>query len=377
MLNIQEPKAADRRQENVRISSAACPNRGTILAVDDRPRNIELLQTTLGDEGYEVIPATSGTQALECVAKKVPDLILLDVMMPDMDGFEVCRRLKHDARTADVAVLFLSAAGDKHSIVRGIQMGGVDYVTKPFAKEELLARVNTHVTLRHLMERNRNLLRSRHRLIAEEMEDLKRPLRAIAQNLGDIARSARPAAKQLEKLIDETLSIANHALDHVCRDLEELGSYVNSNESIEFPVSAKQLQELIGQWYLSSRRRRLSFKMSRFSHEVEIACRLSPLTHVINLIMSQVINTAEAGQTIHVKMRVVDHKLEVCVEQSEGGEGHNSRQADHDVRWVMPPGYDPQLVQEAERLGATLRVGTRPTNDHVILFTLPVQGEES
>ena len=262
--------AAESKTELRFAGPMARAQRGTLLAVDDRVRNVELLQSTLGAEGYEVVAATSGAQALDCVALKVPDLILLDVMMPGMDGFEVCQRLKRDPRTADVAVIFLSAAGDKDSIIRGIQMGGVDYVTKPFTKEELLARVNTHVTLKHLLDRNRSLLQARHRLVAEEIEDMKRPLRAITQNLGELSRKLEPMGNGVNKLLNETLTIAKDALGHLSRELLGWGSDASHEPSTEFPVSSKQLEELIGKWYLSARRRRIEFKMGRLAKDLSL-----------------------------------------------------------------------------------------------------------
>ncbi len=126
-----------------------------ILVVDDTPANLRLLTDLLTKHGYRVRPASDGALALKSVAAKNPDLILLDVSMPDMDGYEVCRRLKADEKSSRIPVIFISAFGDTHQKVTGFEAGGVDYITKPFEAEEVLARVRTHLQLRRAEELQR------------------------------------------------------------------------------------------------------------------------------------------------------------------------------------------------------------------------------
>ncbi|GAB4541297.1 MAG: hypothetical protein Kow0063_32000 [Anaerolineae bacterium] len=123
-----------------------------ILVVDDTPANLRMLFQVLSEQGYRVRLATRGKQALEAARAAVPDLILLDIMMPEMDGYEVCGRLKVDERTRDVPVIFISALDDKFDKVAAFSVGGVDYIPKPFQVEEVLARVKTHLSLRSLQK---------------------------------------------------------------------------------------------------------------------------------------------------------------------------------------------------------------------------------
>ncbi|MDD2721506.1 MAG: response regulator [Gallionella sp.] len=123
---------------------------GKILAVDDTPASLRLLTDILKDEGYEVRSAISGKLALHAAISNPPDLVLLDIRMPEMDGFEVCRRLKADPATCDVPVIFVSAASEVSEKLQGFEFGAVDYVTKPYQREELLARVRTHLELNRL-----------------------------------------------------------------------------------------------------------------------------------------------------------------------------------------------------------------------------------
>lgn len=123
-------------------------DKGTILVVDDTPTALKVLTDTLCAEGYQVRPANSGELALASVTAKQPDLILLDIRMPGMDGFEVCRRLKLREETAGIPVIFISALSDLEDRVEGFRQGAVDFVSKPFQREELLARVHSHLALR-------------------------------------------------------------------------------------------------------------------------------------------------------------------------------------------------------------------------------------
>src|SRR3954465_15671381 len=129
-----------------------------ILVIEDEPANIQTLSTLLKERGYNVNIATNGRQGLEVLERIRPDLILLDIMMPEMDGFETCRRIKASTAWREIPIIFLTAKTDTADIVRGFELGAVDYVAKPFNAHELLARVNTHLTLDYLHRENERLL---------------------------------------------------------------------------------------------------------------------------------------------------------------------------------------------------------------------------
>lgn len=127
--------------------------RSTIMLVDDTPANLDLLTEMLQGQGYRVQAFPGGPMALKAAALNPPDLILLDIMMPEMDGFEVCRRLKADDALKEIPVIFISALDDVANKVRAFSQGGVDYVSKPFHQEEVLARVTTHLSLRRMRQK--------------------------------------------------------------------------------------------------------------------------------------------------------------------------------------------------------------------------------
>jgi sigma-B regulation protein RsbU (phosphoserine phosphatase) len=151
------------------------PPPATILVVDDSAVNLQVLVRTLHGTGHRILAARDGRAALEIVKRARPDMLLLDVMMPEVDGFEVCRAVKADAETQDTVVIFLSALGEVGDKVSGLQLGAVDYITKPIQPEEVLARVANHLTRQHL---ERELRRSRDRL-DRELESAGRMQRLI------------------------------------------------------------------------------------------------------------------------------------------------------------------------------------------------------
>jgi len=127
-----------------RTSREGVPN---VIVVDDTPANLQLLTGMLKERGYRVRPVPSGKLALQAAKNDLPDLILLDIMMPEMDGYEVCERLKADDKLKEISVIFISALNETMDKVRAFGVGGVDYVTKPFQFEEVNARVSAHLEL--------------------------------------------------------------------------------------------------------------------------------------------------------------------------------------------------------------------------------------
>ncbi len=162
-----------------------------ILIVDDLPENLNLLCQTLESFGYNVIAVPSGKMALNIAARTPPDLIILDIIMPEMDGFETCRRLKADKRLADIPVIFLTAKHETESLVAGFRVGGVDYITKPFENEEVMVRVQTHLKIHHLAQE----LLEKNRELEQEIDTRKQ------------AEAAREQAEAARQTADEQLSL--------------------------------------------------------------------------------------------------------------------------------------------------------------------------
>jgi len=193
-------------------------SRKKILIVDDVPKNIELAANILQTKNYNITFAKSGPIALEKVKSIEFDLILLDVMMPEMDGFEVCKILKEDETTKDIPVIFVTARSETENVVKGFELGAVDYVTKPFQTEELLARVKTHVDIREKLEEKKSIEKQ---LVGhgaesgnETTEGLKKQLESRKAELENVTLFYE-LRSQMDKLILDKSPVARMEIRHI------------------------------------------------------------------------------------------------------------------------------------------------------------------
>ncbi len=216
----------------------------SILIVDDVAENIQIVAGVLKTEGYNMAFATSGESALEIARNNHFDLVLLDVMMPEMDGFETCRLLKADESIADSTVIFLTAKTDVDSIVRGFELGGRDYITKPFNAAELSARVRTHVELKRNQRDLEQLNAAKDRFISILAHELKGPFVGLngvlkmvdeqydvleREMIRDYISLSRKASDQLLDLVDNLLTWSTMRTDGLpfAPRLIDLGTAIN------------------------------------------------------------------------------------------------------------------------------------------------------
>ncbi len=194
-------------------------NTSTLLLVDDNPKNLNVLSDMLDNKGYEILFALDGIAALERAAMVKPNLILLDVMMPEIDGFETCQRLKSDESTRDIPVIFMTALTDTENKVKGFAAGAVDYITKPIEPEEVLSRVRTHLTIQNLQAelRDKNALLADRAVhleaeVAERTEQLKGALNMIkSASLDTIFRLSMAAEYKDEDTGEHTKRIGHYS----------------------------------------------------------------------------------------------------------------------------------------------------------------------
>lgn len=197
-----------------------------ILVVDDIPANLKLLSNILSAQGYKVRPASDGKLALRSVATEVPDLILLDIKMPGMDGYEVCRQLKADPGSREIPVIFISALDELADKVRGFEAGGLDYITKPFEPVEVLARVKTHLRLRHLQQHMEVQIRQRTKELSHANTELINEISEHARTEGELRRANRSLT-----MISGCNQVLIHAKDeasllqNVCQIIVDIGGY--------------------------------------------------------------------------------------------------------------------------------------------------------
>ena len=190
-----------------------------VLIIDDEADNIRLLGLLLRGQGHAVHWESDSAKAVAAVRSVMPDLVLLDVMMPEPDGFAVCRQLQQEPATAQIPVIFLTAKGDPDALTRGLALGAVDYVTKPFAREELLARVHTHTRLGRLTRDLEREVQTRTR----ELDSANLRLRQLASELvlaGE--RERRQLAGQLHDATIQRLALVQLQLDSLTRDCADM-----------------------------------------------------------------------------------------------------------------------------------------------------------
>lgn len=209
-----------------------------ILIVDDIPQNIQVVANILKHEGYGISHTRSGATALARVQDDPFDLILLDIMMPDMDGFEVLRHLQQDEKTKGIPVIFLSALNDQENTIKGFELGAVDYVTKPFNPPELLARVKTHLNLKKAYEINLEL-QKKNTVLAMAVtanHEINQPLMTISANL-EMIEMTYPKGEFNEHVEKYFLAIKN-SLDRI-KNL--LGKFKEA-QSFEFSLYSQASQ---------------------------------------------------------------------------------------------------------------------------------------
>lgn len=192
---------------------------GRILVVDDQPANLRAVSALLTQHGYEVDTVPDGEQALESARSDIPDLMLLDMLMPGMDGFELLEHLKEHITVARVPVIFLTAAQDRDLLLRAFEAGAVDYVTKPFIPEELLARVDAHVGLKLTRDRLERVARQRQELVNLVAHDLKNPLSSVLF-ASDVLRNDGCKPERIPRYLEMIHESASDAIGYIRRYLE-------------------------------------------------------------------------------------------------------------------------------------------------------------
>ncbi len=197
-----------------------------ILIVDDVPKNIQILGNILKKELYQISYALNGSEALEMVNTQSYDLILLDVMMPGMDGFEVCKILKTNSETSDIPIIFLTAKAEKENVIRGFKYGAEDYVTKPFSADELLARVKTHLSLKNKQEQ----LKSMNTILEEKVEKRTKQLQEANKQLIALAK----AKSDFLSIISHELRTPLNGLLGLIELLEDTEKTQEQEEYIEY-----------------------------------------------------------------------------------------------------------------------------------------------
>ncbi len=211
-----------------------------ILIVDDTPENLTVLRQMLTEHGYRVRPALSGEIALKAVGVDLPDLILLDIMMPGMNGFEVCEKLKSEAKTRDIPVLFISALNETQDKVRGFKAGGVDYITKPFNTGEVLARIETHLALRNLQIK----MQEQNVQLKDEIEERKKAENRVQKALHEKEMLLKEIHHRIKNNLQAAASLLNFQASRLADKKAQSAIRESENRILSMALIHEQLQEM-------------------------------------------------------------------------------------------------------------------------------------
>lgn len=239
------------------------PNVPNILIVDDVPANLKVLGQILKGEGYLVRPVPNGALALQVAERTEPDLILLDIMMPDLNGFEVCKRLKENSKLCDIPIIFISALNDTQDIVKALRGGGVDYISKPFQAEEVIARVKTHLQLRFQSKKLakqstelQKLVVTKDKFFSILAHDLRGPIggfmgitELLIEDLSEeerkqLTKELNHSAKTLHNLLENLLEWARMQQGHTAFDPVNTYLHLLVDDCLEAQLNAIRTKEI-------------------------------------------------------------------------------------------------------------------------------------
>lgn len=290
------------------------PRHVTILMVDDAPANLRLLADMLVSRGYTIGEATSGRQALAMIAANPPDIVLLDIFMPDMDGYEVCARLKADPATANIPVMFISALSETDDIVRGFDVGGVDYITKPFKFQEVMARVANQLMLVHqrreieaLREQDRQhfelLDKMKNEFIRMATHDLRNPLNVILGYTGVLERiEVNGRDKLLLQEARESIQVNVEKMRALVTDILDLAKMETRGELALTPVSLTAfLERGLAGYYRLAEENDISLVWLPPDYDVRIVVDASLMMRVVDNLLSNALKYTPSGGEITVE----------------------------------------------------------------------------
>jgi signal transduction histidine kinase len=307
------------------MSGSTAVSKGSVLIVDDTPVNLQLLAGLLRERGYKPRPVPSGQLALQAAAAEPPDLVLLDINMPEMDGYAVCERLKADPLLKDIPVIFISALTETLDKVRAFHAGGVDYVTKPFDAEEVGARVHTHLTLRRLQkdlqqryEELQQLQGLRDGLVHMIIHDLRSPLTSVMGYL-DLIRSLPDATpEQVKRYIGESYDGATQMSEMISSLLD-----INRLEAGEMPVDRQRvdLREVAADAVRSLGGLIVGRNVQQSAPEGEVIsnCDAALLRRVIGNLLGNALKFTPESGTITITVARADGKPRVVVADNGPG----------------------------------------------------------
>lgn len=354
-----------------------------ILIVDDIPKNIQVLGTLLNQIDCELAVAMNGQQALDTVARVKPDLILLDVMMPVMDGHEVCRRLKKSEQTRDIPIIFITAKTETEDIITGFELGAIDYITKPFIGNELLARVKTHLSLKRTKEILQEEVAAKNKFFSIISHDLRGSFGIILSFVQLIKENREVITpEELDELLDDIGNTSKNTLNL----LENLLEWARAQTGrIKFSPEKLKPRDLIAEILITykeiARNKNIDLSSSVNTCSPVFADKNMTLLIIRNLVSNAIkftpkkgnINIDVTGSDDFVKISVTDTGVGIQPDRIENLFQIDTKISTLGTENEQGNGLGLVLCKEfVEYNGGTIGIDSAPGKGTTVWFTLPV-----
>jgi two-component system sensor histidine kinase/response regulator len=298
-----------------------------ILIVDDTPANIDVLDQFLEKEGYKISVAPSGEAALDLAARIIPDLILLDIMMPGIDGFETCQRLKADAATREIPIIFITAKNETEDIVKGFSLGGVDYITKPFRQEEVRARIHLHLKMQRLMRaleaKNTKLAELndlKNKFLGMASHDLRNPIAAIQGFSNLLLDHGKTLPEETKEEFLQSIHKASQNMLTLLEDLLNISIIESGKLDLHFQRSSlKQLvEERVRMYQVMADRKNLTTHLD-IGEVAEFDFDPNRISQVIDNLLTNAIKFSPSGKDIYISLEKKDNRAKFSVRDQGPG----------------------------------------------------------
>ncbi|MCW8931481.1 MAG: hybrid sensor histidine kinase/response regulator [Gammaproteobacteria bacterium] len=347
-----------------------------VLLVDDTAANLDVLSKTLSSENYEIALAQSGEQALKTATYFHPDLILLDIMMPGMDGYETSRQLKANAATSEIPIIFITAKSAIEDIIKGFEYGCVDYIVKPFQQTEVCARVKTHLQLQSAKKSLVELNQQKNRLLGIAAHDIRGPLAGIQANL-EIVKDfeLKLSDEKKSECIDIAYSTSNQLLTLV-NDL--LDASVIATGELRVQIDSGDLKELIDQrlnlYHMQAKIKHITLSAD-LSVNPQVLMDKNRITQVIDNLINNAIKFTDSNKSIHVRLEIIkDFAITSVIDE---GSGFSKEEQEYIFSDVNKLDHPPTAGEKSTCLGlAIARKIITSHNGELFLKSHPGKGSQ-
>lgn len=354
-----------------------------ILVVDDQESNVRVLSDMLGQLGFGIIATTAGEQALKCLSGQQVDLILLDVLMPEMDGFEVCSRIRMQPQFAGIPIVFLSAADDKAFIVRALEAGAVDYVTKPFNQAELASRVKTHLALKRARDSLHQLAEDKDELLGILAHDLKNHLGGMqmsAQLMRD--RANEMDDKRLKRMSSNILDASNQMFSFVNEFLANIAADREPALNLEASSFSAAAAAAVQRYSIAAQSKSITFHESYPTEAPLVMSDQRALDQVFDNLVSNAVKFSPPDKSIWISIERVSGGIPECRVRDEGPGCSESDRAEMFRRYqrlsARPTAGEPSIglglsiaKRHVDAMKGSLRCESEPGRGATFILRLP------